>query len=192
MMLRTNRPAAVPVSSDSATLTKETGKGPKSIGILVEAIRAYEGTCLIVSHDRFFLQQVANKIWYIDQQTIREYPGTYQEYEEWRRRNTEKISVAPEPEPKKEPEKKQEPKKQSDQDKQRNAQLQKRIQQVEADIETLEKEKSEIERELSATEVYSNPDKLQSVNESYLRINSQLAGKTQVWENLVEELEKLK
>jgi ATP-binding cassette, subfamily F, member 3 len=163
-----------------------------SVNILVQALQQYKGTFVLVSHDRYFISEVANKIWYIDQQTIREYPGTYPEYEEWRRRNAEKVSIAPEPEPKKEPEKKQEPKKQSDQDKQRNAQLQKRIQQVEAEIETLEKEKSEIERELSATEVYSNPDKLQSVNESYLRINSQLAGKTQVWENLVEELEKMK
>ncbi|MDX1905786.1 MAG: ABC-F family ATP-binding cassette domain-containing protein [Bacteroidia bacterium] len=55
-----------------------------SIGILVEAIRAYEGTCLIVSHDRFFLQQVANKIWYIEDRQVKEYPGTYQEYADWK------------------------------------------------------------------------------------------------------------
>jgi ATP-binding cassette subfamily F protein 3 len=163
-----------------------------SVNILVQALQQYKGTFVLVSHDRYFISEVANKIWYIDRHTIREYPGTYAEYDEWRRRNTEKVVAVPDSEPKKEVAKKPESGKQTDREKQRYSQLQKRIQQVEAEIDTLEKEKSEIEQQLSATEVFTNPDKLQSVNEAYLRINSQLAGKTQVWENLLEELESLK
>ena len=163
-----------------------------SVNILVQALQQYKGTFVLVSHDRYFISEVANKIWYIDGQMIREYPGTYDEYEDWKRRTAEKDTPAPELSQKKEVEKKSEPKKESDQDKQRIIQLEKRVQQVESEIDALEKEKSEIELTLSSPEVYSNTDKLQAVNESYLRVNNQLTGKTQVWENLLEELEKLK
>ncbi|MEO0472203.1 MAG: ABC-F family ATP-binding cassette domain-containing protein [Bacteroidota bacterium] len=58
----------------------------QSIHILVQALNAYEGTYVLVSHDRYFLEQVANKIWYIEDQQIKEYPGTYAEYAAWKKR----------------------------------------------------------------------------------------------------------
>src|SRR5690606_33183583 len=54
-----------------------------SVNILIQALQQYEGTFIVVSHDRYFLDQVANKIWFIEDKGIKEYPGTYQEYEEW-------------------------------------------------------------------------------------------------------------
>ena len=39
----------------------------KSISLLIEELRHYYGTLLFVSHDRFFLNQLATKIWEIDQ-----------------------------------------------------------------------------------------------------------------------------
>ena len=58
----------------------------QSIQVLIQALQAYEGTYVVVSHDRYFLQQVANKIWYLEDREIREYPGTYEEYEDWQKR----------------------------------------------------------------------------------------------------------
>lgn len=55
-----------------------------SIDILAQTIQQYQGTCIVVSHDRHFVSQIANKIWYIDKQQIREYPGDYAAYEYWR------------------------------------------------------------------------------------------------------------
>src|SRR5699024_9079312 len=55
----------------------------QSINILIQALKQYEGTFILVSHDRYLLHSVANKIWYIEDQKIKEYPGTYQEFEEW-------------------------------------------------------------------------------------------------------------
>lgn len=51
-----------------------------SVDILAQALSQYEGTFVVVSHDRHFLSKVANKIWYIENQQIKEYPGTYDEY----------------------------------------------------------------------------------------------------------------
>src|SRR5688572_68169 len=55
----------------------------QSVNILIQALQQYEGTFIVVSHDRYLLDNVANKIWYIEEKKIKEYPGTYNEYEEW-------------------------------------------------------------------------------------------------------------
>ena len=43
----------------------------KSISLLIEELRHYYGTLLFVSHDRVFLNQLATKIWEIDQGCVR-------------------------------------------------------------------------------------------------------------------------
>lgn len=53
-----------------------------SIDILAQAITQYAGTCIVVSHDRFFVNRVANKIWTIKDKKLKEYLGTYKEFEE--------------------------------------------------------------------------------------------------------------
>lgn len=53
----------------------------QSIQILISALQQYEGTYIVVSHDRHFLRETANKIWYIEDKNLREFPGTYAEYE---------------------------------------------------------------------------------------------------------------
>ncbi len=52
----------------------------QSIGVLVEALRQYSGTFIVVSHDRHFLDHVATKVWHVGGGTVRAYPGTCSEY----------------------------------------------------------------------------------------------------------------
>ncbi|MFI5322956.1 MAG: ABC-F family ATP-binding cassette domain-containing protein [Thermodesulfobacteriota bacterium] len=52
----------------------------QSRNVLIEALRQYEGTFIVVSHDRHFLDLVANKIWYAEKGRIVTYPGTYSEF----------------------------------------------------------------------------------------------------------------
>ncbi len=52
----------------------------QSRNVLIEALRQYKGTFLVVSHDRHFLDRVANKIWYAERGGIVTYPGTYSEF----------------------------------------------------------------------------------------------------------------
>ena len=54
-----------------------------STSVLAESLENYEGSILFVSHDRTFISRVANKIWWIEDGIIREYAGTYDEYNEW-------------------------------------------------------------------------------------------------------------
>lgn len=52
----------------------------QSIRVLAEALRQYTGACVIVSHDRHFLDQIATKVWRAEKQTVRPYLGTYSDY----------------------------------------------------------------------------------------------------------------
>ena len=48
--------------------------------VLVEALKNFEGTLLIVSHDRHFLKQITTQVAEVDKGGVRFYPGTYSEY----------------------------------------------------------------------------------------------------------------
>jgi ATP-binding cassette, subfamily F, member 3 len=58
-----------------------------SCDLLIEALNKYEGSLLLVSHDRYFISKTANKIWEIDEHKIREFKGTYEEWVDWKERN---------------------------------------------------------------------------------------------------------
>ncbi|MDX2063476.1 MAG: ABC-F family ATP-binding cassette domain-containing protein [Bacteroidia bacterium] len=65
-----------------------------SIQVLAQALQAYDGTYIVVSHDRYFLSLITNKIWYLEDQLLKEYPGTYSEFTQWQARRA--AEAAPE------------------------------------------------------------------------------------------------
>lgn len=52
----------------------------EGIRLLTEELKSYYGTLLVVSHDRSFLDQVAEKIWEVEDGKVTEYPGNYTDY----------------------------------------------------------------------------------------------------------------
>ena len=50
--------------------------------MLEEALKEYKGTILFISHDRYFINKLANKILYIENKEIKEYIGNYNYYQE--------------------------------------------------------------------------------------------------------------
>src|SRR5215204_1985566 len=54
--------------------------------LLIEALNRYEGSFLLVSHDRYFISKTANKIWEIVDHKIKEFKGSYEEWVEWKER----------------------------------------------------------------------------------------------------------
>src|SRR5215472_10164029 len=57
-----------------------------SSDLLVEALNKYEGSFILVSHDRYFISKTANKIWEIVDHKIKEFKGGYEEYVQWKER----------------------------------------------------------------------------------------------------------
>jgi ATP-binding cassette subfamily F protein 3 len=113
-----------------------------SENILIQALQQYLGSFVVVSHNRHFVSQIANKIWYIEDQQIKEYPGTYDEYEYWRKKNAATGIKAEPPKPKKqEPEVKQK---------------QPQTPSNEAKLKTLEKELKKAEEQIGQLETQNS------------------------------------
>jgi ATP-binding cassette, subfamily F, member 3 len=55
----------------------------QSVEMLIEALNKYQGTLILVSHDRYFISRTANKIWNIEDGQINEFKGTYDEWSVW-------------------------------------------------------------------------------------------------------------
>ena len=164
----------------------------QSVNILIQALKQYEGTFVVVSHDRHFIANIADSIFYIDEKQIKEYPGTYDEYEHWRinqdkNKNQEPIaSNKTKSKPKKgksekSPEEKALRKKLRD--------LTSKVEEVENLIMELEEEKKELENELAKPEIYENPEKMHLVQEKYKSVNESLDQKQTSWEMWALEVE---
>lgn len=159
-----------------------------SENILIQALQQYAGTFIVVSHNRYFVSQIANKIWYIENKQIKEYPGTYEEYEYWRKKNeTGEEPVKREPPP---PAKKETAPRNDDSEKKLKA-LNKELKQVEGKIELLESEKAALENEMAKPEVYSAFEKLKQAQEKFTKATYELELNTKRWEEIVTEIDQL-
>ena len=151
-----------------------------TVELLAEALNKYDGSIILVSHDRFFISKTANKIWEIEDEKIIEFKGGYQEWLEWKERmakakvatsepakntNTKENKKQSKPEPVL---KAAEPNVAIDKDLQKQIQkLQRAIAQLEHNIETLQKEKLDIESQMADPTIYSDTQKFHVVEKSY-------------------------
>ncbi|WP_448697995.1 ABC-F family ATP-binding cassette domain-containing protein [Mucilaginibacter sp. AW1-3] len=165
----------------------------QSVNILIQALQQFEGTFIAVSHDRYFLDNVANKIWFIEDQKIKEYPGTYAEFDVWyAKRKLEPKTAIPVPQPKKE--EKKEPVKEQYPSEDKSKQLKKLngdLARMEEKIGNLEKEVKQLENKLAEDGVYNDPAKSKEVNASYQQKKDELAKTQEEWEALAEQIMEL-
>ncbi len=159
-----------------------------SVNILVQALQQYEGTFVIVSHDRDFISQIANKIWYIEDHELKEYPGTYEEYEYWLKQNAKPEKV--ETQTKQKAVKKEKPRLNNETEKELKS-LKKTVSDLENDIEKLEKQKAELEAELGNPEIFKDHEKLSDVSNRHQKVVKQLEEKNTEWEITAERIDEL-
>lgn len=162
----------------------------QSVNILIQALQQYQGTYIVVSHDRYFVSQIANKIWYIEDQEIKEYPGTYDEYLWWRSQN-EATDDSKSETPKKEADK---PK--SNQKAPEKRQNDNEIRKLKTDLEKIEEQVTaaelkikEIEAQLVDPDIFSQEDLLKETNTNYEKHKNQLAELNERWEEVAMKLE---
>ena len=140
-----------------------------------EAVEEYTGALLFVSHDRFFINKFANRIWELRDGVIYDFVGTFDEF----RREKQLLALRKEPTPvKKAVEKKEKPKAPN---KKIND---KKIREVEREIAKIEERLSEIEAETEASA--SDFKALSKLFEEKEELNSLLEEKMLLWENLYE------
>jgi ATP-binding cassette subfamily F protein 3 len=176
----------------------------QSVNILIQALQQYEGSYIVVSHDRYFVENIANKIWYIEDHEIKQYPGTYQEYEVWvEERGLQSavsdkavVSSAPPQKASQQPAsngnaQKNNGKSVSNEDSQKIKKAQKQIEELETAINNLEIKKVETEEKLADPKIYNDSKALADLNRFYADIKLKLDQSTETWENLMLEVDTL-
>ncbi len=158
-----------------------------SENILIQALQQYEGTFVVVSHNRHFINQVANKIWYIEDRKIKEYPGTFEEYEYWLGKQekagleTAKTNQPPMTRPAKKP---------INNDKTREAKaLHQQLNRLEESIQQLEEQKATVEEQLSEPANYGNPDRLAELSSRFDQLEKELANLQADWDDLAGQID---
>lgn len=164
----------------------------QSVNILVQALQQYEGSFIVISHDRHFVSQVANKIWWLENQEIKEYLGTYDEFKYWdSQRQKSAVSAAQEKkaEVKAAPQPPQINSKNAGQNaieeaKKELKKVQKQLEEIESQITLLEKEKKDIEIQLSLPEVFKDAKKAAATNDKFKQATQKLNKLNESWESL--------
>lgn len=191
-----------------------------SVELLIEALNKYEGSIVLVSHDRYFISRIANKIWEIEDHKIVEFKGTYAEWEEWKvRREAERTKAQAgkgasgqeakkasgqnateiKPAEAKATGKEEVPNNKSQItnnsiDKELKKEYQKhknRFNQLEEKIAQLNKQKTQLEADMAAPDTYADKNKFQQTEAAYNRVSSELNLLDKEYERVFEKVMEL-
>jgi ATP-binding cassette subfamily F protein 3 len=174
-----------------------------SVELLADALTKYEGSLILVSHDRYFISKTANKIWEIVDHEIKEFKGSYQEWVEWNERMAKQKAQAEKEKPKQEAEKKPAviEKKQEAKPQQSNhelntlkndlKQLQKKFSKVEEEVAAINSKKEQIEADLAKPENYTNHTQFAQLEVEYKKVQQQKMEADKKYEQLFEQIMEL-
>ncbi len=161
----------------------------QSINILIQALQYYEGTFIVVSHDRYFVSNIANKIWWIEDHEIREYPGSYDEFTTWKiERDKEQAKTPAVKKQVKEAPKPVAPEPMSQGKNQEKTDLQKKSDQLEKDLEKAKAECRNLEEEMAKPEISSNAEELGKLNKLYEKAQLVCSQLNEEFEEVFEKL----
>ncbi len=151
--------------------------------VLKQALKEYQGTLLVISHDREFLEGLTDKVVEFRDGNTREYLGDINYFLDKRKldnmRSIEEGKSSPGANASlsgKKPEGEE------------LRRLRKQVQQAERDITKMETEKATMEKQLADPEFYTNP-RFVEVNKQYAQLQEQLVARMTEWESLSEQLE---
>jgi len=166
-----------------------------SVDLLIEALNKYEGSYILVSHDRYFVNQTANKIWEIENFQIKEFIGTYDEWERWKKEREATPTAPPKakevmpvdnvPQPSKKTSAATSAHKELHKELQK---AQKLFQQVEEKISILTLQKISLEKDLASPDIYSDKQKFIDTEKKYQQNATQLQQSNHEYEKLFEKI----
>lgn len=152
--------------------------------VLEEALVNYTGTIFTISHDRYFLNKVADKILVLDENGVTEYLGNYDYYIEKKRQLSE-MNKEENTETKTKTQLKEEKRKEKEQ-REIERRSKNKIKKLEDDIEQTEKKIAGLDMMLCQEEIYSNPEKSKEVNLEKSELEDKLSSLYEKWEQIME------
>lgn len=151
--------------------------------VLEDALLNYDGTLLVISHDRYFLNKVTDKILDISRDGVKEYLGNYNYYLE--KKNA--LSQVDEEDTNSVTKTQAKADRKKDKEKEKvERQLKKHIKNLEKDISVYEQKISSLEEMMLEPEVYSDHEKSQEINSEMLSLKSDLDDIYLEWMELTE------
>jgi ATP-binding cassette subfamily F protein 3 len=176
-----------------------------SCELLIDALKKYEGSYILVSHDRHFISKTANKIWEIVDHKIKEFNGGYEEYVQWKERMSPELKKANESNGSYKSERTvQQPAENNKRGTSSETpppggrgankelqKLQKLFQQLEERISALNLEKTGLEAKLTDPAIYSDKTKFQQAETDFLKIQEEIARRNAEYEQVFEKIMKL-
>jgi len=184
-----------------------------SVDLLTDALNKYEGTIILVSHDRYFISKTANTIWEIIDHEIKVFKGKYEEYVEWKERKEkgeksvvnrlsfieEKASANLNTQPQTPPEEFSrtgindtlQTTNVAREQKKELLRLQKQFNKLEEEINEMNANKAGIELELAKPENYADKNKFQQLENDYKNIQQKIVKANTTYEQLFEKIMEL-
>ncbi len=177
-----------------------------SVELLAEALNKYQGSYILVSHDRYFISKTANKIWEIIDHKIKEFKGTYDEWVEWNERMAKieaekksengklKVENVKKEEVKPVQASRERPLNNNPVNRELQRELQKQQRQLinlEEDISKASAEKEKLEQALGAPVNYADKKKFVSVENDYKKAKEKLQSLNKEYETLFEKVMEL-
>ncbi|HUX83804.1 MAG TPA: ABC-F family ATP-binding cassette domain-containing protein, partial [Chitinophagaceae bacterium] len=166
-----------------------------SVEMLLDALHQYQGSYILVSHDRYFVQQTANKIWEIVDGKIVEFSGKFAEWEQWKasREQQQGTREAPGPKPASatEPEPASEKPRQTRENRDARRELQrqqKKFKDLEARIGELQQNKDQLESSLGSPEIYADRPRFLEFESRYKDAVDRLEALTRQYEAVFQRL----
>ncbi|MCE5039072.1 ABC-F family ATP-binding cassette domain-containing protein [Staphylococcus auricularis] len=157
--------------------------------MLEQALSDFDGTLIFVSHDRYFINQLANKVFEMDAEGGALYLGDYQYYIEKKEEQDALTAKAQASEA--ENEKNHTPETnyaQQKQQKREQRQIERQIEQCEQEISEYEERIAELEEAMTQPDVFSDPEKANELATEKVNTEQQLERVMTQWEELQESL----
>ncbi|WP_276134470.1 ABC-F family ATP-binding cassette domain-containing protein [Polluticoccus soli] len=169
----------------------------QSVEMLIEALNKYEGTLILVSHDRYFISKTANKIWHIEDGKIKEFIGTYDEWLVFESERQKRLQDAAKAQPvvakveEKKVEKKEKPVPNVNEAELRNLKKeyqkqQKTFQRLEEELAKMNEEKAKLEAQLGDPTFYADKEKFRELDEKYRQHTAKLDAKSKEYDKAFE------
>ena len=150
---------------------------------LEDAILEYDGTLMVISHDRYFLNKVIGRILELKEEGVSEYLGNYSYYQEKKLNPTRFEDYEELANGKTKTQLKDEKKKKREAEKEAKA-LQLKIKNLEKTISEKEDELNNLQEQLCLESIYSNPSESQRVNNEIKSLEQLIANLYDEWESL--------
>jgi len=161
--------------------------------ILKRALKDYDGSLIVVSHDRDFLQGLTEKVYEFKNQNIKEYIGDINTFLNKRElADFKQLEKSEKQEPKKDKKQEQLTYQQNKKKTREKRKLQNRISKLEKQIDALEKQMKQLDKQLADANQFQKLSKEKDFFEKYEQNQQKLQQLVQYWENTMAQLERLK